>query len=69
MSPFSVKVTTKSENRNRGIGKGKKPRAILRKTKTFNYVLHDLRAPSRLRLWAHKVLVKGKNRLSSTGTE
>lgn len=40
--PLSVKVTPKSENRNRGIRQGRKPRAILRKSKTFNYVLHDL---------------------------
>lgn len=40
---LSVKVTAKSENRNRGIRKGRMPRSILRKTETFYYILGDLR--------------------------
>lgn len=49
MSP--VKVAPKSENRNRGIRKGRKPRSILRKkNKTFHYVPYDLRLQE---VWGH----------------
>ena len=64
---LSVKFTSKSER-----GKEASERAgslELSLTETFNnYVLHDLWAPSKFRLWARKVLVKGRDRLSGAGT-
>lgn len=66
MWTLSVKVTVKSENRNRGIRKGRVPRSILRKTKTFYYVLRDLRLQAVGGCGLVKEPVKGKNRLSST---
>lgn len=63
---LSVKVTVKSENRNRGIREGRVPRSILRKTKTFYYVLCDLRLQAVGGCGLVKEPVKGKNRLSST---
>lgn len=56
----------KSENRNRGLRKGRVPRSILRKTKTFYYVLCDLRLQAVGGCGLVKEPVKGKNRLSST---
>lgn len=43
---------------NRGIRKGRVPRATLRQAETFNYILDDLSATSALGLWLIKNWLK-----------
>lgn len=67
--PLSQGQIKKWKQERGGISEGRRPRAILRRTKTFNYILHDLWPSSRLWLRDHKVPLKGRNRLSSTDTD